>query len=255
MFNYSFRQPSSKLVDLDSFNTHSGGPSNQHKPPRYVATSKTTTETYDSTTTSNPESERIGHSLASGSRHQAILDDSKTTSDYKTTTSYDHETTEYTTMTAMEKVALELYAYLAGENLNNDLSPTQADVTATDETTTFADDSSTTELVSTTTQEATTTTTTTTTTPAPTTTTTTTTTTTPAPSTRASRFKLRSGARGRVSPSTSTTEPTQQETSTKAKGNVMLMLLSLIVIAHDSAPTLLNNDVYNLNSDDVRCKL
>lgn len=206
------RRPSSELVDLDSFKT--GDSPSQYKeiPSKYSEE-----ETEQPITPKVPEQShakenvREGHSLSSSVRFQEILDDSKLPVDYKpTTSSYDRETTEYTTMTAMEKVALDLYAYLAGENLNNDINPTGDDLLSFDGSTTVEEDDWTTEALSTTeeatTTTSTTTTTTTTTTSAPTTTTTTT---TSAPSTRASRFKQRNGVRVRTS-STTTTEATQE---------------------------------------------
>ncbi|XP_063546390.1 mucin-5AC-like isoform X2 [Cydia strobilella] len=220
------RRPSSELVDLDSFKTNSGDIPSQYKEPptRYSSESKTSTEIPEGVPTKDPshakDSVREGHSLPSGIRFQEIIDDSKLPSDYKQTTPYEQDTTEYTTMTAMEKVALDLYAYLAGENLNNDVNPTVDDLGFEGTTAAAADEeSSTTEALSTT-EEATTPTTTTTTTS---TTTTTTTTTTPAPTTtaaptRPSRFKGRPGARARVSTTSSAPTEPPHESSTRARG-------------------------------------
>ncbi|XP_063373188.1 mucin-5AC-like isoform X2 [Cydia amplana] len=217
------RRPSSELVDLDSFKTNSGDIPSQYKEPptRYSSESKTSTEIPEGVPTKDPshakDSVREGHSLSSGIRFQEIIDDSKLPSDYKQTTPYEQDTTEYTTMTAMEKVALDLYAYLAGENLNNDVNPTVDDL-GFEGTTAADEESSTTEALSTT-EEATTPTTSTTT----TSTTTTTTTTTPAPTTtaaptRPSRFKGRPGARARLSTTSSAPTEPPQESSTRARG-------------------------------------
>lgn len=224
------RRPSSELVDLDSFKTHSGDIRAQYKEPpsRYSAETKTTTDTAglvpEAKELSQAEdSQKKAYNIPTGIVFQEILDDSKLPSDYKHTTTYEQDTTEYTTMTAMEKVALDLYAYLAGENLNNEINPSN-DVLSFDGSTTVEDDTWTTEVGTTTEVETTPTATTTTTTS--TTTTTTTTTTTPAPTTtttngpptRPSRFKSRPGARSRGAVSTSAATEPPQETSTRPRG-------------------------------------
>lgn len=215
-----FRRPSSELVDLDSFKTGDSPSQYKDQPSRYSAENKHNEDTIKAELDTK-EAAREGHSLSSGNRFQEIPDDSK----ISTTSSYEHDTTEYTTMTAMEKVALDLYAYLAGEHLNNEINPTEYDLSTFDSSTTVEDDAWTTEGLSTTEEDttvtSTTTTTTTTTTPAPTTTTSTT---TQAPSTRASRFKSRVGARGKVSSTTTTTE-VPQEGSTRARGTSLFLIL------------------------------
>lgn len=189
------RRPSLELVDSASFNTHASDvPVSQYKEAKQRPSAQKEEETEKAKAAAQdsdiPEDSEAKETIGDGPR--SIADESSKKSD--------EDTTEITTMAAMDKVALELYAILAGENLNNEIVSNDDDDSAT--TTDSIEEDATTTDASFTTEEVTipTTTTTTTTTPAPTTTTTTTTTTAaPTTITRGSRFKPRiSPGKGRT---------------------------------------------------------